>query len=459
VSPTDGALTLRLTELTERFRRSLFAVPALWVLALIALSRLTLAVDERSQNDELPSVFSTTVDSGRALLASIASGTITAASVVFSLTLVSVQMASSQFSPRTLRNFLGDRFQQNVFGIVLGTFAFSIAILRQIREPLRDGGSPLIPQFGITVATVMALVSLFALLGSINRTARSLRVTSVAKQIVEETLSTIDDRFPLDRQPMAVSAPGRLPSPVEPVDDHFEPAAVVTADTTGWIQQMSIDALAESLPEGSAIRLDVSVGSYISRGQVLATISPIPEVDAAMMRDLRSACSIGDTRTLQSDVAYGILQLEDIALRALSPGINDPNTAIAIVSQMGTILLDLLGRDLEPRVSDVRGRTVRRPVEPDFGDYLGAALDKVRRAARDEPAVLSSILRMLAMVRDELDQRRQLRTEVADLIEHEASLIVAEAERCAALDEDTAAVGQLALELSLIEQSSGPRRG
>ncbi len=459
MASTDGALRLRLAELNERFRRSLFALPALWVVGLIALSRLTLAIDERTQNDDLPRVFSTTVDSGRALLASIASGTITAASVVFSLTLVSVQLASSQFSPRTLRNFLGDRFQQNVFGIVLGTFAFSIATLRQIRGPLSDGGSPVIPQFGITVATLLALASLFALLGSINRTARNLRVTSVAERIVTETLATIDERFPLDREVLGVSSPGRLPSPVAPVDDDLEFGAVVTATKTGWIQQIGVDALVEGLPEGTIVRLDLSVGSYVSRGQVLATVSPVPEVDEAMLRNLRSAYSIGDTRTLQSDVAYGILQLEDIALRALSPGINDPNTAIAIVSQMGTILVDLLGRDLEPHVSDVRGRIVRRPVEPDHGDYLRAALDKSRRAARDEPAVLLSMLRMLALVRDELDRRRELRPAVADVIERQAALIVAEAARSAALEEDSAEVGRLASELSLVAPAAAPHRG
>lgn len=448
---SDSALAIRLSDLAERFRQSLFFLPALWVIALLGLSRVTLEIDQRLEPEEVPEILSTTVESGQALLGAIASGTITAASVVFSLTLLSVQLASSQFSPRTLRNFLGDRFQQNVFGVVLGTFAFSIVVLRDIRGPLTEEGSPVIPYIGIALSTLLALASLFALLGSINRTARGLRVNSVADQIVEETLETIRHRFPGRAEIVGMSQPDRLPAPgigsnllLELPDGLSESdAAVITASRLGWIQQIGVDALAEALPEGSLTRLDVTVGSYVVEGMVLATVHPAPEVDGDLIHDVRDAFVIGEERTLQQDVAYGLLQLEDIALRALSPGINDPNTATGVISQMGAVLLELFAADLDDGVIEHEGRRIERPNEFDHTDYLRGAIDKIRRAGRDEPAILLTLLRMLALVRGELVRRRVDRPETLTAIDQCAGLVLAEAELCDAQVVDRRSVTDL----------------
>lgn len=129
-----GSKFLRLDALRNRLAQSLFFVPFLLLAASILLAQITVQIDQSMAEDVLPNWFEVTVQSSRSILSTIAGGTITAASIVFSLTLVAVQLAASQFSPR-VRGFLGDRFQQLVMGTVVGTFSYSLMVLREVRSP------------------------------------------------------------------------------------------------------------------------------------------------------------------------------------------------------------------------------------------------------------------------------------------------------------------------------------
>ena len=413
--PRVGEAIVSLRSLVDRFRTSLFGLPAIWVLGGVVLSQAVIELDRRTQERDLPSWLSTTVSSSRALLGAITSGTITAASVVFSLTLVAVQLSSSTYSSRVVRTFQRDRFQQNVIGLVLAAFFYSVLVLREIRGPLDEEGTPYIPRLSIALAVVLALAALLGLLASINHTSRQLRVSAVSRQIVSEVRATIDARFPLAQAPvtddaLAVGSPAAVtaPLPLEVADQLSDDTlgGVVVADRSGWVQQISTDAILEAAPEETLVRLEVAVGTYVVEGSPVLTVWPVPVDSVETRRDrLLGAFALGDERTLQQDVGLGIVMLEDIALRALSPGINDPNTARVIIVQLGEVILDLFRRDLGSATRSADGKAILRPSEPTHEDYVAAAFDQICQFGRDQPSVLISVIQTLHIIGDELVRR------------------------------------------------------
>ena len=414
---SDGGVgLLRLRRYSDRFRQSLFFLPAIFVLASIILALAMVELDRRLPSGDLPSFLSTTVDNARSILSTVAGGTIGSASVVFSLTLVSVQLASSQFSPRVVRGFLGDRFQQTVMGIVVGTFTYSLVVLRVVQKPLEESNSePFLPQLSIVVAVLLAVASLLAVLASIDHTAKSLRVGSLLDQVTEETVRVIEARYAhLDdddgRRSLQLDAPSVVPAaPRQRLASesgsqrHDVPsdALVLRANRSGWVTQISVEGILSAVPAGSTVLLESAVGTYLIPGSIVASVWPIAE-DAADDVDarLRDAIEVRTARTLQQDVSFGILQLVDIALRALSPGVNDPNTANEAIVRIGVVLSSLLKRDLEASSLTSDDRTILRSRDLAAGDYVDAAVEPIRRYARTEPVVLQTLIRTLATVRD-----------------------------------------------------------
>ncbi len=410
-----GDVGVRLREVLDRFRGSLLGLPSLWVAGGVLLAVVATEIDHRNDDVGLLGVGST-VQSSRALLSAIATGTIAAASVVFSLTLVAVQLSSSAYSSRVLRTFLRDRVQQNVIGLVTASFAYSLLVLLQIRGPLDESGEPFVPRLSVFLALVLAIASLLGLIASINHTAQSLRVSNVTRKIVREVRDVIDERFPFEsRNTVAIQAPREVPDrPRAPTDALvLEPdgvGAVVTSGRSGWVQQISVPALRAALEPGSTVRLDVAAGSYVQEDAPLLTVWPPPADSTAAARQqqqLRGAVAVGNERTLQQDVGFGLLMLEDIALRALSPGINDANTAIAVMPQLGELVLDILSRPLTPAQVSYEGCEIRRPSEPTYADYVGTAFDQIRRAAVDHVDVTATLIRTMHSVGDELLRRRR----------------------------------------------------
>lgn len=404
----------------NRFRGSLFGVPAIWVVGAVILSLVIVSIDRESGDISLPGGFTSTVDSSRALLGAITSGTIASASVVFSLTLVAIQLASSSYSSRVVRTFLRDRFQQNVIGLVTGTFAYSMLVLRAIRGPLEEGGDPFVPRFSILIATGLALASLLGLIGSINHTAQNLRVTTITRQLVAELKKVIAQSLPLDSNnaDLALQAPRETPNRPAPGagapgDDPFAlsgvAAAVLTSKKAGWVQQISLRAIRDAVAEGSSIRIEVAPGTYVFADAPLLTVSPPPTGDGAEHQQdlLRGAFAIGSERSLQQDISFGLILLEDIAVRALSPGVNDPNTANAVIPQLGEVVLDILSRPLRP-VHDVYANCAfYRPSEPTYDDYVDSAFAQIQHYAAGQRAVVATLVRTLHTVGDELYRRHR----------------------------------------------------
>lgn len=439
----DGGIgILRFRTWIDRFRQSLFFLPALFVLGSMITALALVEVDRGLGNGDLPEFFATTVDNARSILATIAGGTIGAASVVFSLTLVAVQLASSQFSPRVLRGFLGDTFQQFVMGIVVGTFTYSLLVLRVVRAPLdANTGEPFLPQISVIVAVVLAVASLLAVLASIDHTAKRLRVGSVLDRIAEEALGTIDTRYP---NPVGDEDDTVAGSDIEVVAERDQPqieergqpddALVVHAKRSGWVTQLSMQGLIEAAPEGSTVLLDADVGDYLVTHTPAVRLWPVAEDDRQRTADaLRAAIEVRKTRTMQQDVEFGVLQLVDVALRALSPGINDPNTAIEALGRIGTVMATLLRRTLHSRVVETEKCTVIRAEHLDYRQYLDGAFDPILRYSRTEPMVLASMARTLGFLRWGAPPLSKEAGEAVDArfdaIEHDLELIPVERDR------------------------------
>ncbi len=445
-----GRIGLIVRSIFDRYRSSMFGLPVLWLIGAMALSQAATAADRQLDPSHLPAFLDTTVDSARAILGAVSSGTISAASVVFSLTLVAVQLSTSVYSSRVLRTFLRDRFQQHMIGLVLATFLYSLLVLREVRGPLEDSGSAYIPRISVFVAVVLALAAVLALLASISHTAQSLRVSAVTRSLVSELRSLIDERFEKPEEwsgsesadggsdsptgsggeapSMSAQGPGIAPAriasgdrprPWADVVDGLGMGVVLTSPESGWLQQISVEALRESVPDGSTLRLDAVVGSYVAAGSPILTLWPPPPADEVerISDDLRGAFGIGAERTMHQDVAFGITMIEDVAVKALSPGVNDPNTAKAVIVQLGEVVLEILSRDLPPAVVDIDGCTLYRANEPTGVDYVDVAFNQIRHYSIGQPSVQLVMVRTLLDVADELRRRHRSGSPVA-AIEH-----------------------------------------
>ena len=474
-----------LRSFAESARSSLFALPVVWIAAATGLSQLVTWIDVRTQNsDAIPSFLDTTVESARAILGAISSGTIGAASVVFSLTLVAIQMSSSAYTSRVLRSFLRDRFQQHMIGIVLATFTYSLLVLREVRGPLEANAAdsaPYIPRISVFLAVIFAIVSVLALLASISHTSGSLRASSVTHDLVTELVELIERTLPeradtaddhddhdddgnggdsvlagsaTDATTTGAMAtdragPGTSGSWDEADTHDGSTGAVLTSARRGWVQQVSLEAIRDSIESGTSVRLHVSAGNYVAIGSPLLTVWPPPSDDhvADQMHRLLGAFAIGEQRSLQQDIAFGFIMIEDIANKALSPGVNDPNTATAVIEQLGEPVIAILEREPHALSLDLDGCRVTRASVANYDDIVVAAFNQIRHFSVGQPAVQLVMVRTLIGVGDELIRRRKETDEALDAVRSMLRLVEADLEPAAAdptADAAHAALAQVA---------------
>ncbi len=411
-----------LREWWAKLRGSLFYVPALFIFAGLALARLLTWVDSAYDLDALPvllrsPIIKSTAGGARALLGTAAGATITVAGIVFSVTVVSVQLASSQFSPRVLRGFLSDPFKQNVMGFVVGTFTFCLVVLAVIRAEFDEGvirTEIAQRRLAVTVALALAVLAILAIVAFIDQSARSLQVGELVRRIADETVSRIHAVHPANGEPVDG---GDAPMPAGR-------GATVRAHRDGWVQRVDVEELLRALPPGGVARLDTRVGSFVAQELPLATVWPEPDDLDAVARSVRQAVALGRTRTMRQDPSFGVRQLVDIALRALSPGINDPTTANEVLVHLAGIVREILLRDLPPRVvGGDEGRRVYLPHNLDRAAYVRAAFSEIRVAAAGQPSVLRTLVRVLVgldelLEVEDLPQRaRPLRREAQLVLE------------------------------------------
>jgi len=379
------------------------------------LSQVMLAIDRWVDAEKIPRILITTVDSGRSILTALAGGLITSVTLLLSMMLVAVQLASSQFSPRTVRNWIDDRTQQTAIGLVLGTTIYCLLILRETRS--FGDGDQLTPHLSILLALLLGVLSLIAVVRSVDLLTNRLRVGSVASGIMNETLAVVEVERQLRAVENPATSPAGRPAAAERVIDRPPDAVAVTAATSGWIQQIDETALFNAIPEGSTVHVVAALGSFVIADTPVLWLWPPPPSNECL-REMQRTIAVGDARTLQQDIGFGIMQMVDIALRALSPGVNDPNTANDLTMHLGVVILALWDMPISPTTRSEKGRSMIRH-DLDHADYLRAAFDPIRRYGSGDPEVCSTLIRVLATLHSET-KRRELRgplKPIEDLVE------------------------------------------
>ncbi|HEY7103845.1 MAG TPA: DUF2254 domain-containing protein [Mycobacteriales bacterium] len=403
---------MRRDAVREYVRGSLWVLPTASVLVALAVGGvLSLVRLPRGA----PLAFQGTADDARTLLIGITSTMVTVIALVLGLTVVALQLSSTQFSPRLLRNFLRDRPNQLVLSSFVATFAYAAAGLYTVGVSAgqRTGDYP---RLAVTGAMALLFVSLGLLVYFADHLAHSIQVDSIMRVARMQTLEVIDDTLL-----------GGGQEPVPAPDD----AVPVAAQRSGYLQAVNVAGLLEWAGRTRAcLRLHLRVGQHVVAGTTLAWVwpasadDPWPDREAAALvvdRDVR----IGLERTFEQDAAFGIRQLVDMACKAMSPAVNDPYTAVQAINNISVIFNRLATRPLGDYVArDGAGATVVVPGRG-FADYLETMCGLIRRYGAREPTVAQALLRLLldcsAMVGDDPERR--------SAIGAQARLIVAEADR------------------------------
>lgn len=441
------ARRLRRRALADRLRASLFFLPILLVAAAVLAELAADWLDHRTVARRLPT-FRLSPDVATSLLTTIAGATITTAGVVFSLLVVSLQLASGQFTPRVLRSFLRDRVGQGLIGLLLATFAFCVLALSQI-----DSRQANAPSITMTLVLLLAFGSVIAIVAYLNRISRQQYVGKIMERVVDETTDLIREL------PYGPRLGERLGDgvPMPDLSELGEPF-VVPAAASGWVQQISRRAVLGAVPPGSVVRLDTRTGAYLVKGEPFATIwpAPAPAIGARLAALLRGAVVVGDARTMQQDIDFGLRQLNDIGLRAMSRAVNDPTTGVEVVLRVASIMRPLVLATLpDQAVRDELGRVLCTPWDLDHGEYVRHAYSELRRYAAADPQVTGAMVRSLRMLR-ELPGCPPM---AAAALDQQLELVLAGARAAGLLPEDYATVSALAGSSGGVEPGSGSVEG
>ena len=402
---------IRRDALSEYVRGSLWVLPTLSVLAALAAGSLLSLV---SIGPHSPLAFQGTSDDARTLLIGIAGTMVTVIALLLGLTVVALQLSSTQYSPRLLRNFLRDRPNQIVLSVFVATFAYSAAGLYTVGV---SGGTRTgtFPRLAVSGALVLLFVSLGLLVYFADHLVHSLQVDAIMRVVERSTLAVIQDGL----------FPGGQDAPEVP-----EWAAPVASQRSGYVQSVRPGRLlAEVAGHGVCLRLRPRVGEHVVAGTTLAWIWPASPRDPApdpraFVPVLREGVRIGFERTLEQDAALGIRQLVDVACKALSPAVNDPYTAVQAVDHLSVIFCALAQRPLGNHVIRGGNGAVIVPGRR-FPDYLATMCGLIRRYGAGEPTVAHALLRLLgncAAVAGDDPERYAA-------IEEQARIVIADAER------------------------------
>ena len=385
----------RLRHLQEQLRGSLWFVPSLLSLGAVALASGMLWLDGTLAGKPLPNWlgFRAGPEAARALLTTLAGAMMGVVGVTFSITVVALTLASQQFGPRLLRNFLRDRGNQVVLGTFLATFIYSLLVLQVIE---RDMPEEAVPRISITGAMLLALSSLAVLIFFVHHVAHSIQADNIIAGVARELAANIDRMYPerIGEEPEEDEPASLLPPRFE------EEAAAIHANESGYLQAADEDALV-ALAQGmdGILRVVPRPGDFVLEGAPVLLAWPAERVDDAFRERARALLIFGTTRTTEQDVEFSIDQLVEVAVRALSPGINDPFTAMRSVDRLGAALCQAAGRRFpSPYRKDEEGRLRVVAERPAFHGLVEASFNQIRQYGRSSSAVTIRLLETIEVV-------------------------------------------------------------
>jgi len=400
----------------ELLRTNLWLVPAVLVVAAIGLFVITYVLDQAAFHGDfsLPSwVISGSADAARQILTTIAAAIITVVGVVFSIVIVALTLVSTQFGPRMLRTFIRDRGTQLTLGTFVATFVYAVLALVSIGGPGPRG--TFVPHISVTVTLGLTVADMAVLIYFIHHVAKQIQLPEVIAGISADLSAAIEeyvgDGAARPGDPTAAGVLASMP----------EEGGVVLASDSGYLQYIHRRTLLRIAREADAvIFLRYRPGHFLDQGSPLATVWPAGAAPG-VARELTRAHLTGPYRTLAQDVSFGIDQLVEIAIRALSSAINDTFTGLTCIDWLSDSLCKVVGRWQPAQVHRDRAGAVRViTVEPTYERLVQRSFEKIRQSARGNPAVLIRMLDGLARIMERTtaeDQRRVLLEQAAMIIQ------------------------------------------
>lgn len=367
-------------------------------------------------------------ETGRAVFPTLAASCITVAGVVFSITVVGLLQVSAQYGPRLLGSFMRATGTRVVLGIFLGTFVYLLGVMGRIGTAALDGPQP---RLAVLLGLVAAVASFGSLVFFFHHVTRFIQVSRLLDKVAGDMRRTLEREFPdaRERAPTTDDPSAALP------DDFAATRRTLHAKKSGYVQVFDeADALSKATSADLVLRVRVRPGDFVLQGDPLLEAAPAARVDTETRAALRRTIGIGDERTRIQDPEFAVDQMSDMAVRALSPGINDPGTAVRCIDRLTEALAHLATRCPPPpvvRSEDERVRLVAR--RHDQAGIVKAAFARIRQNAGDQ---LSVLLRLLEAI--ERLARRELPESMRARLVEEARAVLALAEKASPYREDRA---------------------
>lgn len=419
--------TARLRNLWARLRGSLWLLPSVFTVSAFVLAEAAIRIDdliESADLRDLPVIYPGSAEGARQVLGTLAGSMVSLTTISFSVMMVVLTLASSQFGPRVLRNFLADRLNQSVLGTFVATFVYCVIVLGRVPNPDQLGQ---VPRLAVSLGLLLTLGSLGMLIAFIHHVARSIQSSEIVRQAYRLAVNSIEGLYP---EPLR-AAEGDAPPPESPPAS--PPEHVIRAGSSGYVQAVDVDAaIAYACEHEGYVRLTVQPGDFVLTGDAVIELwrgCPAPRDPEALARRW---VVLGPERTPEQDARYGLEQLAEIGTRALSPGTNDPNTAVECIDHVGAALAKLVARRL-PHTCRRCEDTLRAWMpQPTFGDIAGAALNPLRHYGRQHPRVVERLALTLSLIEARAqrpsdrqwlrEQRRRLAEQLQDIPDQQARL-------------------------------------
>lgn len=400
----------------DAIRTGLWVIPALMFIAGGVLAILMLRVPMIWPSAEGGGAAWLNAGSGedaRNLLSTLLTAVISLAGIVFSITVVALSLAANSYGPRLIRTFRSSRNTQVVMGILTMTIVYLLLVLRAVRGDADPGE---VPEAAVALGTILALASVIGLLAFVQGVSTLVVADEVVRRVRKELDAVIDELPPLARSADEAELP----------KDFEERAARIRLPREGYVQSVAYSDIVEwAQQRGSVVRLDFRPGDFVVEGDHKLLVCPAPDDLEQARSEIDQFIVSGQQRTPTQDLEFSIRHLVEVAVRALSPGINDPFTAMAVIDRLRGGLARLCAREMPPKfLRDPSGelRMVRDVTT--YPGAVGAAFSQIRQAGSGKPSILVHMLRAIGAIAEHVRS-----TEQRDALIHHAKLIKAAGER------------------------------
>lgn len=389
----------KISKLLDSLHSSFWFIPTLMVVLAMALSLVTIGIDQRLESDivgNLGWAYALGPSGSRAILSAIAGSMVTVATTAFSITIVALQLASSQFGPRLLRNFMQDTGNQIVLGTFIATFVYSLMVLRTINGMDEH---EFVPHIAVTCGIGLAIASIGVLIYFIHHSATSIQVDHVISKVGCELDEMIDRLFPKQiGRGASKHQSERLSSDISANFDCE--ATAIQATSSNYVQAIDTDQLIQiAIDRNIQLQLQCRPGDFVIKGSPIALVYPVESSGKKLVKQINDAFVLGSQRTDQQDVEFSINQLVEIAVRALSPGINDPFTAIRCIDQLSAALCHLAQKEIPSPYRYDEQEQLRVIAEPvTFADVTDTAFNQIRQYGQTSVAVTVRLLEAIAVI-------------------------------------------------------------